>query len=104
MAYCLRSDNARRLFGWFDLTDTKKAALLKMLQELLGAETQLDMQGLRKMFETFLDLTDPNKMKDREREPLTSVSTGKTKVAELPLNDVGRRIWYESLKEEDDEE
>ena len=82
----------------------EKAALLKVLQKLLGAETELDMKGLRKMFETFLDLTDPNKMNDRDREPFTSVATGKTKIKDLPLNDVGRRIWYESLREDDDEE
>ena len=62
MAFCLRADAGRTLFGWFDLTDNDKLALLTILKKLLGEETELDMDGLRKMLETFLDLTDPNKI------------------------------------------
>ena len=68
MAFCLRSDGPRRLFGWFGLSDTEKAALLEMLKKLLGDETELDMAGLRKMVETFMDLTDPNDIRDRVTE------------------------------------
>ena len=104
MAFCLRSDGPRRLFGWFDLSDNEKLALLTMLKKLLGAETELDMDGLRKMLETFLDLTDPNKIHDRDRDPWSNVANGKTKIKELPLNSDGRRIWYESLREQEDTE
>ena len=104
MAFCLRSDGPRRLFGWFDLSDTEKLALLTMLKKLLGEETELDMAGLRKMLETFLDLTDPNKMRDRDRDSWSSVANGKGKIKELPLDQDGRRVWYESLREEDDTE
>ena len=43
MAFCLRSDGPRRLFGWFNLSDNEKLVLLTMLKKLLGAETELDM-------------------------------------------------------------
>ena len=102
MAFCLRSDGPRRLFGWFGLSDTEKEALLAMLKKLLGDETELDMAGLRKMVETFMDLTDPAKMRDRDRDSWTSVANGKGKVKELPLDQDGRRIWYDSLRDDDE--
>ena len=91
MAFCLRSDGPRRLFGWFNLSDNEKLVLLTMLKKLLGAETELDMNGLRKMLETFLDLTDPNKINDRDRDPWSNVANDKTKIKELPLNQEERR-------------
>ena len=68
MAFCLRSDGPRRLLGWFDLSDTDKEALLKMLKSLFGDGIELDMPGLRKMVETFMSLTDPATMLDRDRD------------------------------------
>ena len=104
MAFCLRSDGPRRLFGWFGLSDTDKEALLAMLKKLLGDETELDMPGLRKMVETFMDLTNPATMRDRDRDSWTSVANGKGKVKELALDQNGRRIWYESLRDDDETE
>ena len=104
MAFCLRSDGPRRLFGWFDLTDTDKEALLKMLRSLFGNDIELDMAGLRKMVETFMDLTDPATVLDRDRDSWASVANGKSKVQQLKLDATGRRIWYESLREEGDTE
>ena len=101
-AFCLRADAGRTLFGWFDLTDNEKLALLTILKKWLGEETELDMDGLRKMLETFLDLTDPNKINDRDRDPWSNVANDKTKIKELPLNQEGRRAWYESLRERGD--
>ena len=75
-----------------------------MLKKLLGAETELDMDGLRKMLETFLDLTDPNKINYRDRDPWSNVANNKTQIKELPLNQEGRRVWYESLRERGDVE
>ena len=40
MAFCLRADGPRTLFGWFDLTDNEKLALLTILKKLLGEETE----------------------------------------------------------------
>ena len=57
------------------------------------------MDGLRKMLETFLDLTDPNKINDRDRGPWTNVANNKSQINELPLNPEGRRAWYESLRD-----
>ena len=102
MVFCLRADAGRPIFGWFDLTNNEKVALLAMLKKLLGGETELDMGGLRKMLETFLDLTDPNKINDRDRDPWTNVANNKSQINELPLNQEGRRAWYESLREEGD--
>ena len=45
MAFCLRSDSPRRLFGWFGLSDAEKLALLTMLKKLLGEETELCRYG-----------------------------------------------------------
>ena len=104
VAFCLRSDGPRRLFGWFDLSDTDKEALLAMLKKLLGDGIELDMPGLRKMVETFMDLTDPATMLDRDRDSWMSVANGKGKVKELKLDQTGRRIWYESLRDDDETE
>ena len=38
MAFCLRADGSRPLFGWFDLADNEKIVLLTMLKKLLGAD------------------------------------------------------------------
>ena len=102
MVFCLRADAGRTLFGWFDLTDNEKLALLTILKKLLGEDTELDMEGLRKMLETFLELTDPTKMDDRDRDPWTNVANNKSQVNDLPLNQEGRRAWYESLRKEGD--
>ena len=66
MVFCLRADTGRTLFGWFDLKPDEKQALLTMLKKLLGEDTELDMEGLRKMLEAFLAMTDPTKMDDRD--------------------------------------
>ena len=55
LAFCLRADGARRLLGWFNLPNNDKEALLKMLKSLLGEEIDIDLGGLRKMIETFMD-------------------------------------------------
>ena len=94
MPFCLRSDGPRRLLGWFDLSDTDKEALLKMLKSLFGNGIELDMPGLRKMVETFMDLTDPATVLDRDRDSWASVANGKSKVQQLKSDATGRRIWY----------
>ena len=52
LAFCLRSNGPRRLFGWFDLSETDKEALLGILRSLFGDDIELDMAELRKMVET----------------------------------------------------
>ena len=104
LAFCLKTDHTRGLFGWFSLTDAEEKVLLKALKKLLGATMELDMKGLRRMLETFLNLTEPNKMNDRNRDSWMKVANEESKIKDLPLNPAGRRIWYESLREEGDEE
>ena len=57
LAFCLRADGPRRLLEWFNLTGPEKEALLKMLKSLFGDEIEIDLPGLRKMVQTFMDLT-----------------------------------------------
>ena len=73
---------------------------MKMLKSLFGNDIELDMPGLRKMVETFMDLTDPATVLDRDRDSFVSVANGKSKVQQMKLDATGRRIWYESLREE----
>ena len=104
LAFCLRADGPRRLLEWFNFTGPEKEALLKMLKSLFGEEIEMDLPGLRKMVQTFMDLTDPATVPDRYRKSWEAVANGKSKIQELELNVTGRRIWYESLKEEGDTE
>ena len=104
LAFCLRADGPRRLLEWFNLPDPDKEALLKMLKSLFGNEIEIDLAGLRKMIETFMDLTDPATVLDRDRVSWEAVANGKSKIQQLELNVTGRRIWYESLREEGDTE
>ena len=60
MVFCLRADAGRTLFGWFDLTDNEKLALLTILKKLLGEDTELDMEGLRKMLRDIFGTDRPN--------------------------------------------
>ena len=79
LAFCLRADGARRLLGWFDLPNTDKEALLKMLKNLFGEEIDIDLAGLRKMIETFMDMTDPGTIIDRDRVSWEAVANGSVK-------------------------
>ena len=56
------------------------------------------------MVQTFMDLTDPATVPDRYRISWEAVANGKSKIQQLELNVTGRRIWYESLREEGDTE
>ena len=104
LAFCLRSDGPRRLLGWFDLSDTDKEALLGILKSLFGDSIELNMAGLRKMVETFMSLTDPATMKDRDRVSWGAVADGKSEIQQLQLDVTGRRIWYEFLRDDGDTE
>ena len=104
LAFCLRSDRSRRLLGWFDLSDDDKEALLGILRSLFGDSIDLDMAGLRRMIEAFLNMTDPVTMKDKDRDYWGAVANGINEVEQLELNTAGRRIWYEFLREEGDTE
>ena len=104
MAFCLRTNGARRLFGWFDLSETDKEALLAILRSLFEESLELDMAGLRKMVETFMSLTDPGSMQDRDRTTWAAVADGKNDIPTLTPDETGRRIWYESLRDEGDAE
>ena len=102
MVFCLRADTGRTLFGWFDLKPDEKQALLTMLKKLLGEDTELDMEGLRKMLEAFLAMTDPTKMDDRDATAWSNVANNVSQVKDLKLDNVGRRAWYVALKKEGD--
>ena len=104
LAFCLRADGPRRLLEWFNLSDNDKEALLKMLKSLFGDSIELDMGCLRKMVETFMDLTNPATVLDRDRVSWEAVANGKSKIQQLQLDVTGRRIWYESLRDEGDTE
>ena len=104
LAFCLRADGPRRLLEWFNLSHTDKEAILKMLKSLFGNGIEIDLAGLRKMIETFMDLTDPATVLDRDRVSWEAVANGKSKIQQLELNVTGRRIWYESLREDGDAE
>ena len=104
MAFCLRYNETRRLFGWFDLSATDKEALLAILKTLFDESIELDMAGLRKMLETFMDLTDPSTMEDRDRTTWAAVADAKNNIPTLTPDETGRRIWYESLMDEGDAE
>ena len=94
LAFCLRADGPRRLLGWFNLSDTDKEALLKMLKSLFGDNIELDMAGLRKMVETFMDLTNPATVLDRDRVSWEGVANGKSKIQQLQLDVTGRRYLF----------
>ena len=105
MVFCLRADVGRTLFGWFNLTPEEKQALLTILKKLLGENTELNKEGLRKMLEAFLRMTDPTKMDDRDRDAWRNVANKANKasqVKDLPLNQAGQRVWYVALKEDGD--
>ena len=102
MVFCLRADGGRTLFGWFDLTPEEKQALLTILKKLLGEDTELNMEGLRKMLEAFLRMTDLTKMDDRDRDAWRNVANNASQVKDLPLNQAGRRAWYVALRKEGD--
>ena len=104
MALCQREDGGRTLFGWFDLTPQEKEALIAMLKQIFGEDVQIDMKGLRKMFATFLTITDPATMDDRDATVWGNVANEVTKVNELKFNEAGRRAWYNALKKEEDPE
>ena len=104
LAFCLRSDGPRRLLGWFDLSEADKEALLGILRSLFGDDIELDMPGLRKMVETFMTLTDPGTVKDRDRTTWAAVADGKSDIQQLTPDETGRRIWYESLRDDGDAE
>ena len=104
VAFCLRSDQSRRIFGWFNLSDGDKEALLGVLRFVFGDSIDLDMAGLRRMIEAFLNMTDPVTMKDKDRDSWGAVANGINEIEQLELNTTGRRIWYESLREEGDTE
>ena len=104
MVFCLRSNGARRLFGWFDLSETDKEALLAILRSLFDENLELDMAGLRKMLEAFMSMTDPGSMEDRNRTTWSAVADGINNIPTLTPDETGRRIWYESLTEEGDAE
>ena len=78
MVFCLRADNGRPLFGWFDLSDNEKLALVTK-KKLLGDDIELDMEGLRKMLEAFLQMTDPAQMDDRDRDPWANVANNRSR-------------------------
>jgi len=104
LAFCLRAERGRRHLGWFDLPDIDKEALRKMLKHLFGEEIDVDLGGLRRMIETFMIMTDPVTIIDRDRVSWEAVANGESRIQQLELNVTGRRIWYESLKEEGDTE
>ena len=104
LAFCLRSDGPRRLLGWFDLSEADKEALLGILRSLFGDNIELDIPGLRKMVETFMSLTDPATMKDRDRTSWGAVADGKSDIQQLQLDETLRRIWYKSLRDNGDTE
>ena len=77
MVFCLRgADTGRTLFGWFDLKPDEKQALLEMLKKILGEDIEMNMEGLRKMLETFLTMTDPTTVDDSIRFQIMVVSNG----------------------------
>ena len=104
LVFCLRADGPRRLLEWFNFTGPEKEALLKILRSLLGEGMKIDLPSLRKMVQTFMDLTNPATVADRNRKSWEAVANAKSKVQGLDANVTGRRIWYESLKEEGDTE
>ena len=104
VAFCLRADDSRKLFGWFDLSNADKEALLGILRKLLGEDIELDMAGLRRMIEEFLKMTNPLTMRDKDRDYWSAVANGAIEIEELELDTTGRRIWYEFLREEGDSE
>ena len=104
LVFCLRADGPRRLLEWFNFTDPEKEALLKILRSMLGEGMKIDLSSLRKMIQTFMDLTDPATVGDRNRKSWEAVANTKSKVQGLDANVTGRRIWYESLREEGDTE
>ena len=100
--FCLRADVGRTLFGWFDLTSEEKQALLTILKKLLVEDIELNMEGLRKMLEAFLRMTDPTKMDDRDRDAWKNVANNASQVKDLKLDQTGRRAWYVALRKEGD--
>ena len=87
VAFCLRADQSRRIFGWFNLSDGDKEALLGVLRQLFGDNIELDMAGLRKMIEGFLNMTNPITMKDKDRDHWSAVANGAIEVEELELKE-----------------
>ena len=102
MVFCLRANAGRTLFGWFDLTPDEKQALLTIWKKLLGEDTELNMEGLRKMLEAFLRMTDPTKIDDRDATAWKNVANNASQVKDLKLDNTGCRAWYVALKKEGD--
>ena len=102
MVFCLRVDTGRTLFGWLDLTQDEKQALLEMLNKIFGEEVEINMEGLRKMFEAFLAMTNPTTMDDRDASTWANVANNVTQVKELKFDNNGRRAWYLALKKDGD--
>ena len=102
MVFCLRANRGRTLFGWFDLTPDEKQALIDMLNTVLGEEVEINMEGLRKMFEAFLTMTNPTTMDDRDGSSWANVANNVTQIKELKFDNDGRRAWYLALKKDGD--
>ena len=60
------------------------------------------MEGLRKMFEAFLTMTNPTTMDDRDGSSWANVANNVTQIKELKIDNDGRRAWYLALKKDGD--
>ena len=102
MVYCLRANAGRPMFGWFELTDAEKKALKDMLKAVMGKDIEMDMDGLKEMLKTFLDITNPETMDERDGRSWGDVANNTIKIAELQSDKDGRKAWYMSLKGDND--